>query len=1392
MNKKVFVIIAIFVVTVYAVQAISFDFTDSWGEHGISLEQSSRGGVSLNFSISELELVEDELDGESVHRLLMPGVFLPNDEGVPNLPVMSRYIALPQGAKAELKIISERTQTLQDINMEPAPRIPAGVEDGPLEYNYDMSIYSRDEFFPQQPIILSEQKNIRGIDVVILSVTPFQYNPVSKELLIYRDLKLEIDFMGGSSHFGEDRLRSKWFDPLITDLVINSAEIAPVDYTSRNTRDDFGYEYIVVVPDDPDFIAWGDSVRVFRAQQGIKTEVVTTTQIGGNDHVLIKNYILDAYNNWDIPPVAVLLLADYGNTGNTITSELRTDHPYGGTTHYITDHYYSDMSNNNLPDVILARITAQDADDLETMVGKFLDYERYPPTNAHYYDEPITAMGWQTERWFQICSETVNGFWEHELGKNPLRQNNIYSGTVGNIWSTNQNTPLVVNYFGPNGVGYIPSTPQHLHNYGWDANASSLNNAINAGAFMVMHRNHGTYTGWGEPHYRNVHLSGLTNEDLTFVFSINCLTGKFDWTGGESFTEAFHRHEYGALGVIAASDISYSFVNDTFVWGMMDNMWPQFMPDNTNPPTPRGVLPAFANAAGKYFLQSSSWPSNPGSKQLTHRLFHHHGDAFTTVYTDMPQELTVDHDPVLFAGVESFEVTADENAVIALSVDGEVIGSALGTGDPLEIDISAQIPPAVVDLVVTKQNYFRYHAQINVITDGPFIVLEDYQINDELGNDNGLVEYGETIMLSTQIHNLGNEDADNVQLILSTDDEYISITESTHLLNSIAVGEQIVLSDIFTFDVANDVPNEHIAEFIMTIMAADQSWEYDISAECYAPVLQFAGVEIDDSLFGNNNGMFDPGEIVHLLISVENTGGAEAYEMMVDLSVDDEFVTVIDNQPLLYGDIIPNEIITYAFEVSADEETPPLYPVSFDIEMSADLDIEAADEFELVVADYYLEEYFDDWLPSGWQTDASTDDNYWFQNNSNSAGGEAPEARLDGAFTYDSTQRLITKPVNTIGRELLLLEFKHNIGAYSGGNFSLRLETSSDGENWNTLVTYPNEVLPATSEQIIIDNQDVGAEDFQIAWTFEGVGSGFFFWHVDDVILDGNLPGLGTLQGTVSLSGGSADVQDVEINVGSQTFHPDSDGYFDLELLPGSYELTAMLDDYVPFSSDIEVTVDELTEVDIDLEFMAPPVDLEYELNDNELLLSWDIYRQSRLNAPIRAADRRVTGYSARPITSFNIYRSFEESDFEHIATSSDMSYSEILEENGQYQYYVTAIYDDEHESSASNMVEVDVDVSAEEIIPSVTSLRNIYPNPFNPQTNIAFSLAANNFVSIEIYNIRGQLVRTLVQAEYDAGYHQVIWNGKDDRDRQMASGIYFCIMQAENQRFVTKLVMIK
>ncbi|MCK4312071.1 MAG: hypothetical protein KAW88_04985, partial [Candidatus Cloacimonetes bacterium] len=853
-----------------------------------------------------------------------------------------------------------------------------------------------------------------------------------------------------------------------------------------------------ICPDDPDFIAWADSIKVFRTKQGILTTVKTTTEVGGNNAYAIENYINDAYANWDPAPAAVLLLGDHGTTGNTVVSPI-----YSG---FVSDHIYADVNNNMMADIILARMTAQNPTHLETMVTKVLNYERTPPENPNYYDNPVTAMGYQSDRWFQLCSEIINGFWEYGLGKNPVRENDGYpNGQAPPSWSTNQNTYMILDHFGPNGLGYVPATPSHLTD--WGGNATRINNDINSGAFMLQHRDHGEETGWYEPSYHISDLSGLQNEDLAFVFSINCLTGKFN-CAGECFAEAFHRYTYndqnaGALGIIAASDVSYSFVNDTYVWGMYDNMWTEFMPEFGTTPESRGILPAFANAAGKYFLQGSGWPYNPQNKAVTYYLFHHHGDAFTTVYSEMPQNLTVVHEPVLISGLSFFEVTADEGSLIALSVDGELIGVAEGTGAPVSITIEPQIPPTVVDIVITKQNYYRYEEQIQVIPPtGPYVVFNEYVIDDAAGNANGVLDYGETVNLDMAVHNVGNQQATNVVVTISTSDNYVTIIDSTENYGNIPANTIVNIEDAFSFEVANNVPDEHVILFDLEAVGED-TWESSFSIEAHAPVLEFYEFLIDDTFSGNGDYMWDPGETVDIVVTLANNGSSDAFNVFGELTTSDPFVTLNTTGAQPYGDIIFGNTAEQSFNATSDVNTPEAHLAEFNIDITADFGITGSGIFETQIGGYLIEEYFDSWLPVGWATTSTSGQINWDQGSSSNAGGTEPEAKFSWSPSTTAVQRLISLPVNTTGSATLELEFKHSVNHYSG-TYELRVETTSDGGNtWNVVQTWPAQNLSATIEELIIDNNDVGSSTFQVAWVFDGNSFNINYWYVDDVILGG-------------------------------------------------------------------------------------------------------------------------------------------------------------------------------------------------------------------------------------------------------------------------------------------------
>jgi PKD repeat protein len=447
-------------------------------------------------------------------------------------------------------------------------------------------------------------------------------------------------------------------------------------------------------------------------------------------------------------------------------------------------------------------------------------------------------------------------------------------------------------------------------------------------------------------------ISSLTNTDLTFVWSINCLTGKYNY-GSEVFSEKFHRYTYngqnsGALAINAASEVSYSFVNDTYVWGAYDNMWPEFLPDYGSTPAERGLLPAYAQAAGKYFLQQSSWPYNTDNKEVTYNLFHHHGDAFNVVYSEVPMMLTVAHDPILYAGVTSFDIIANEGAFIALTVNGVIIGTGEATGGPLSIEIPGQVPPDYMVVTITKQNYYRYTATVEVIPPtGPYVVKDSYTINDASGNNNGLMDYGESNLLSLTVENVGVEVAENVVITLTTTDEYITITDGEEIYGNIAAGSLATVVDGFAYDVANDIPDGHNA--VLEVSATDGTlvWVSSISIPGHAPVLEFVNFSLDDSS-GNNNGKIDPGETVNVTVEIENSGSSDAFNINGELSAIDPFLTVVSGNAG-FGDLAYGETVSAFFTVEADEQTPAGHLVTLQFDMEGDLGITGSGSFEVVI-----------------------------------------------------------------------------------------------------------------------------------------------------------------------------------------------------------------------------------------------------------------------------------------------------------------------------------------------------------------------------------------------------------------------------------------------------------
>ncbi len=227
-----------------------------------------------------------------------------------------------------------------------------------------------------------------------------------------------------------------------------------------------------------------------------------------------------------------------------------------------------------------------------------------------------------------------------------------------------------------------------------------------------------------------------------------------------------------------------------------------------------------------------------------------------------------------------------------------------------------------------------------------------------------------------------------------------------------------------------------------------------------------------------------------------------------------------------------------------------------------------------------------------------------------------------------------------------------------------------------------------------------------------------------------------------------------------------------MNLSPSSEYWTSMVVD----SNDHVICVGTMCGTDQDRGFMA-----KYDVNglvlgvpqnvcvDNEIgVISWE--------AP---------GASV-PI-SYNVYL-----DNLFIESTTDVTYTfEALTLGQTYMAGVSALYND----GESSIVEVELtctNTGINEDSITITNVLNNYPNPFNPETTISYNVLKSGEVKLDVYNIKGQLVKTLVNSNKKVGIHTVVWNGTDDNSNPVSSGIYFYKMSCDKYNETKKMVLMK
>lgn len=190
---------------------------------------------------------------------------------------------------------------------------------------------------------------------------------------------------------------------------------------------------------------------------------------------------------------------------------------------------------------------------------------------------------------------------------------------------------------------------------------------------------------------------------------------------------------------------------------------------------------------------------------------------------------------------------------------------------------------------------------------------------------------------------------------------------------------------------------------------------------------------------------------------------------------------------------------------------------------------------------------------------------------------------------------------------------------------------------------------------------------------------------------------------------------------------------------------------------------------------------------ENNVQLTW-----------VSQTETNVLGYNVYRSDSDDLNYALKISDLiEGTNTSTAQTYiyvDEELEQDGTYYYWLQSVDIDGTASyhGPASVVFSPGGQTGTPPIPLVTRLDNAYPNPFNPDTTIRYQLENPDKVKIDIYNLKGQIVRSFEQSHAAAGYYGVNWDGCDSSGKALPSGVYLYKMSSGSYKCAKKLVLQK
>lgn len=814
-------------------------------EQSIQLIQSDAESIQLKYNSAPFELVDVLTPNGEMKLPVMQGASPLLVEGAPDLQKFACSYIIPEGSNPKVEVLSS---SFKEYKVAVAPskgNLLRNVIPSEIPYVFGEQ-YRTDAFYPLNVFEAQNTHTVRDYEAQALWVYPFQYNPVTQMLRVYESIEFDIQFDKEIRH---PKTVDSQFKMIYENLFIN------YNAQSRSSVEEEDGKMLIIAHEE--FIDPMENFMMWKTQKGIENEIVDVATIGGQDE--IKAYIEAYYAENNL--TYVLFVGDHQHIP-----------AYNASSGYSDNYYGYIEGDDSYPEVFVGRFSAEDKSQVTTQVNRVLQYEQTPATTDHY------------ARGLGVGSAEGPGD-DGEYDYQHLR--NIREGLLSYTYTTGYEL-----YDGSQGGEDADGNPS----------ASDMHVLLEDGLGIINYTGHGSTFACSSSGYNSTNVDQLTNTEVhPFFWSVACVNGNF--TGSTCFAETWLRatHNGQPTGAIATlmSTINQSWSPPMEGQDEMNNI----------------LREASANSSSRSFggismngcmQMNDTYGSGGATMTDTWTCF---GDPSVVLRTQAPETMSVNYDPAIPVGSTSLDVTCSEDgALVSLTMDGEIIGTAVVSGGSATVNFDALSNIGDVTVTVTAFNTIPDIGTTSVIVlDGPWLVVTSYELD---GDEDGMFSFGESYDLHFTVENIGTE-ATTETYVGTVEDGPIVISTFGDNIPGIAAGESYTYTGTyFPISVMNSVVDGD--EGIVNIdMSSDEgTWSSILSIPLHAPVLEVTNVDTQ----------FSFGETTTANITLTNNGSVDFAGGLANLNTEGSYLSVLNDVEI--ESLAAGESIIVAFDITLDADAP--------------------------------------------------------------------------------------------------------------------------------------------------------------------------------------------------------------------------------------------------------------------------------------------------------------------------------------------------------------------------------------------------------------------------------------------------------------------------------------